>query len=245
MRNILLLAVALVLLVAFTRHAILRGTAALIDLQLFRDSSFRASASTQFLVNGISLGGQMLTPLYLLTVLHLSPSRVGLLLASGGIGALCAYPSMGALTERFGSRRVSVSGTVIALLASAALAAVPSSSLTTWLICLILFVRAIGMGSISIPSITAAYSSIPRPAVPVATTALNIVQRIGGPMATTVIAISLHRGGITHSTASLPSAGPHAAVFTATLWLLCGWNALALFTALQLPLRATPKTAAA
>jgi MFS family permease len=64
-RNILLLIASLTLLAAFARHAIRRGPAALVDLQLFRDPSFRASASTQFLVNGLSLGSQMLIPLYL------------------------------------------------------------------------------------------------------------------------------------------------------------------------------------
>ncbi|HEY4046066.1 MAG TPA: DHA2 family efflux MFS transporter permease subunit [Acidobacteriaceae bacterium] len=241
-RNILLLIASLTLLAAFGRHAIRRGPAALVDLQLFRDPSFRASASTQFLVNGLSLGSQMLIPLYLLTVLHLSPSRVGLLLASGGIGALCAYPWMGTITERFGSRRVSASGALIALLASLALAVVPPSSLAEWLICFILFVRTFGMSSISIPSISAAYFSLPKAAVPVATTAMNIVQRIGGPVATTVIAIFLHRGVATHiSTGNLHAAGPEASTFTATLWLLFAWNTLTFLAALRLPMRATPK----
>jgi EmrB/QacA subfamily drug resistance transporter len=241
-RNLLLLAAAVALLLAFGRHAFRRGAAALVDLQLFRDASFRASARTQFLVNGLALGGQMLTPLYLLSALHLSPGRVGLLLAMGGIGAMCVYPSMGMMTERFGSRRVSTTGALIALLASVALAAIPPASLVTWMICLILFVRAIGMGSISIPSITAAYSSLPRSAVPVATTALNIVQRIGGPVSTTIIAICLHRFATHHAAAGrLASSVSDPAAFTATLWLLCGWNALTLLAALRLPLRAAPQ----
>jgi predicted MFS family arabinose efflux permease len=155
----------------------------------------------------------MLIPLYLLTVLQLSPSRVGLLLASGGIGALCAYPWRGMITERFGSRRVSACGALVALLGSLALAGVPPSSLAEWLICLILFVRAVGMSSISIPSISAAYSSIPKAAVPVSTTTLNIVQRIGGPVATTIIAIFLHRRVATQiSTGDLVTAGAEACI---------------------------------
>jgi EmrB/QacA subfamily drug resistance transporter len=244
-RNIFLLIASFTLLAAFARHAIRRGPAALVDLQLFRDPSFRASTATQFLVNGLSLGSQMLIPLYLLTVLHLSPSRVGLLLAFSGIGALCTYPWMGAITERFGTRRVSAIGALIALLASFALAVVPPSALAEWLICFILFVRAVGMSSISIPSISAAYSSIPRAAVPVATTALNIVQRIGGPVATTIIAIFLHRRVVAQiSSGSLLTTGSEAASFTATLWLLCAWNALTIVAALRLPIRATRKARA-
>jgi hypothetical protein len=98
------------------------------------------------------------------------------------------------------------------------------------------------MSSISIPSISAAYSSIPKAAVPIATTALNIVQRIGGPVATTIIAIFLHRRVATQmSTGNLLTTRPGAAAFTATLWLLCGWNALIFLAALRLPVRATLK----
>jgi hypothetical protein len=71
---------------------------------------------------------------------------------------------------------------------------------------------------------------------------LNIVQRIGGPVATTIILIFLHRRLATQiSTGDLLTAGPEAGAFTATLWLLCGWNALIFLAALRLPMRATLK----
>ena len=84
------------------------------------------------------------------------------------------------------------------------------------------------MGSINIPSIAAAYTSIPKSMIPVATTALNILQRLGGPIATTLLAISLHVHWKAESTTALPA-------FAATFWLLCAIHALAVFTALRLP----------
>jgi MFS family permease len=58
----------------------------------------------------------MLLPLYLLMGRNESPGRTGLLLAPLGLGMLCSYPMMGSLTERFGSRAVSSTGAVVALL---------------------------------------------------------------------------------------------------------------------------------
>ena len=242
--HVLLLSLSLALLAAFAVHAFHRGKAALVDLRLFRNQGFRASACTQFLVNGLSLGGQMLIPLYLLTVLHFTPARAGLLLACGAIGALISYPSMGALTERFGSRRISASGAFVALLAAIAFAVLPPSALSSWVLCLMLFVRTIGMGSISLPSLAAAYSSIPRDTVPMATTAINIVQRLGAPTATTMIAICLHASATSRGHVDGLAASPGAAAFTATFWLLCALNACVFLAALRLPLRAAPKAPA-
>ncbi len=52
-----------------------------------------------------------------------------------------------------------------------------------------LFLAGVGQGTISIPSISAAYSSIPKARMAVANTALNIAQRVGGPVATTLLAV--------------------------------------------------------
>src|ERR1700744_6632133 len=99
---------------------------------------------------------------------------------------------MGAVTERFGSRVVSSTGAMIALVGTLPFALFGVSGLSISAICFFLFVRGLGMGSINIPSIAAAYTSIPKPMIPFATTALNILQRLGGPIATTLLAISLH-----------------------------------------------------
>jgi EmrB/QacA subfamily drug resistance transporter len=237
--HLLQFAISLALLAGFVVHAGRRGKSSLIDLSLFLNASFSASAATQFLCNALSFGGQMLLPLYLLTILHLPAAKTGLLLAPAGLGMLCSYPSMGALTERFGSRCVSATGALIALLGTLPFAFLPFTALSTWVICVALFIRGLGMGSIGIPSIAAAYSSIEREAIPVATTAINIVQRLGGPVATTALAIFLH--AMTHSPlhdSGLSPAHDNAYAFTATLWLLCALHAATLFAALRLPLRA-------
>lgn len=98
------------------------------------------------------------------------------------------------------------------------------------------------MGSISIPSIAAAYSSITKEAIPVATTTINIVQRLGGPAATTALAIFLHaRTSPTSHAFGLSRAHESARAFSATLWLLCAFHGAAVLFALRLPLRAQPR----
>jgi len=52
-----------------------------------------------------------------------------------------------------------------------------------------LFVRGIGQAAIGIPSLSAAYSAVPKKDLPMATTTLNILQRLGGPIMTTAATI--------------------------------------------------------
>ena len=223
---------ALLVLVAFMLHARAKQATALIDLSLFGQSSFAASALTQFFANAVTFGGQVFVPLYLMSVLRMSPGRVGLLLAFSGLGALLSYPSMGRIVERFGSRRVSALGGLIGLIGTLPFALLAESRLSLWAIGAALFVRGVGLGTLSVPAIAAAYSSIAREDIPVATTAVNIVQRLGGPVATTLLTIFLHQ-------MSMRAAGPTmtfgAAPFCATFWFLCGFHALAFATALKLP----------
>jgi EmrB/QacA subfamily drug resistance transporter len=225
--NAIEVGVAIALLAGFGWHAMRRGKDALIDLDLFRDRTFSVAGTTQFLNNATMFGGQLLVPLYLLTERGASPSSTGFLLLPAGLGMLLMYPMMGRLIERFGPRRVASLGAVVCILGTLPLALLPGTSLPMAGFCVALFVRACGQASIGVPSISSAYTSIPRPLIPVATTALNIVQRLGGPVGTTILATFLHARGI---------GGAHAQAFAATFWLLIGIQALACLSALRLPI---------
>ncbi len=234
-RSCLELLLAIALLSGFGFVAIRRKRDALIDLGLFRSRSFSASAATQFLANATTFGGQVLVPLYLLGTLSMSPGQVGLLLGFTGLGALCSYPSMGAITDRFGCRWVSATGAIVGLLGTLPFAVLPADRLPLWMIAVALFVRGLGLGGLTVPSIAAAYSAIARKDIPVATTAINIVQRLGGPIATTLLTLALHllSGRLRTGVALFANVDAGRDTF----WFLCAFHGLSLLTALYLPLR--------
>ncbi|MEH1846989.1 MAG: DHA2 family efflux MFS transporter permease subunit [Nostoc sp.] len=223
----LMIAITLVLL--FVWHGKRWGGAALIDINLFRRRAFSTAAIIQFLSNAMLLGGQLLVPLYLLLVLHQSPSSTGLLLVPAGLGSLL-YPIMGYLMERFGARLVAVWGAGLALLGTLPFVLFKDSNLPVALLCASLFVRGVGLGAVNIPSFTVAYSAIPQSMIPAATTSLNIVQRVGGPVATTLLAIYLHHSMQIH-VADPPKA------FIATFWLLCIIHIAGIVAVVRLPNR--------
>lgn len=224
------LGVAVVLLAAFVVYARRRGGHALIDIRLFSRPVFSAAASTQFLSNGAVFAGQMLVPFYLMNACHFSPTRAGWLLAPLGLGMLCSYPLMGTLTEHFGVRRVSATGAFLALAGTFPFAYMAQHRLMIPVLAVALFVRGAGLGSINIPSISAAYASVAKKDLPMATTAINIVQRLGGPVMTTVVAIFLEWK-------LMPDRQQGAVLqpFAAAFWLLSGIHGLAFLASMRLP----------
>ena len=231
------LLVSIVLLALFFRMAIRKGDRALIDLQLFKSRTFSASATTQFMSNGIAFAGQMLIPIYLIRACGQSPSATGWLLAPLGVGMICSYPWMGALTQRFGIRKVSAGGALLAFAGTLPFLYLASHGLVFAVLAGALFLRGVGLSAVGIPSISAAYASVRKQDLPTATTSLNIVQRLGGPTLTTLCATFLGwRLGMAQSSASLSSA------FTAAFLLLCGLHAFLFATALRLPLSLDEET---
>ena len=227
--GLLTLLLSIVLLATFFRMAIRKGDRALIDLQLFRGKTFAASAVTQFMSNGVSFAGQMLIPIYLIRACGRSPSATGWLLAPLGVGMICSYPWMGALTQRFGIRKVSAGGAFLAFAATLPFLYLASHGLVVAVLACALFLRGVGLSAVGIPSISAAYASVQKRDLPTATTSLNIVQRLGGPTMTTLSATFLGwRLGL-HSHAPLPNP------FTAAFVLLCALHALLFAAALRLP----------
>jgi EmrB/QacA subfamily drug resistance transporter len=225
------LALAVVLLATFFKVAVRKGHQALIDLQLFKSKTFAASTVTQFMSNGVSFAGQMLIPVYLIRACGRSPSATGWLLAPLGLGMICSYPWIGALTQRFGIRKVSAGGAFLALAGTLPFIWLASHGLSVAVLTCALLLRGVGLSAVGIPSVSAAYASVKKRDLPMATTSLNIVQRLGGPTMTTLCATFLGwslRSGHSHFSLSSP--------FVGAFILLCLLHALLFAASLRLPL---------
>jgi len=225
------LLVSIALLAAFFTTAAGKGDKALIDLRLFKSKVFSASAGVQFMANGIAFAGQMLIPFFLIRACGLSPSATGWLLAPLGLGMMCCFPLMGALTKRFGIRKVSAGGAFLALAGTLPFVYLASHGFNLALLSSALFIRGVGLSAVGIPSMVSAYASVKREELPMATTALNVVQRLGGPTLTTLCATFLGwrlEAAHIHNSALGP--------FTAAFLLLCALHALLFLAAMRLPL---------
>jgi EmrB/QacA subfamily drug resistance transporter len=216
------------LLVGFIVHGRRARSSALIDLQLFESRLFANAAVTQFLSNGMLYANQFLVPLYLITGAGLSPDRVGWLLAPPAVAMMFVYPLMGTVTDRFGCRAVVASGVLLTVLGTLPFVWMTQRGLTTAGVEVGLLLRGAGQGAIGIPTVSAAYASVPKEKLSFATTAVNIVQRLGGPMATIVVALAV-------TTAAAHAVGGSA--FLIPFLALMSIQLLALGCAVRLPAR--------
>ncbi len=228
------IAAGAVMLAGFLWRARRIGQRALIDLALFRRRVFATASVTQFVWNGALFVGQMLVPLYLIDGVGRTPGEMGWLLAPTGLGMLVTYPAMGALTSRFGLRRVSASGALLALAATLPMIWMPLQGFQLGLLLVTQFLRGMGQSAIGVPTITAAYAAVPRESLPMATTALNIVQRLGGPVLTTLCTtlVAWRLAGV-----SALSSGAHAPAYAWGFAMLAAMYALLFVGAMNLPAR--------
>jgi EmrB/QacA subfamily drug resistance transporter len=227
--NIWVLVFGVVLLGAFIRHAHRRKSKALIDIELFKIRHFSTAATTQFLAFGIIYGGQFLIPLFLITGCNLTATQTGWILGSMGLGMLCVYPCMGNLTDRFGCRAVASGGVFLNFLGTLPFLWMAFGGFSMAPALIGLFIRGIGQGATGIPSIAAAYASVPKEKLSVATMAVNIVQRLGGPTITTLIAIIVTLSSNVSSASAQTFFVPFAALIVLQL--------LVLASATRLPIR--------
>ena len=220
-------------LAGFVLYAMRKGNAALIDVRMFATRTFSVAALAQFFANAIMYGRQLAVPLFLIAGCGLSAAHAGGMVAATGMGMMCSFPLLGWLTERLGCRALAAGGALLAFLSTLVFLWMSAHSYSTAWGAASLFLAGVGQGTISVPSISAAYSSIARERLAVANTALNVAQRVGGPFATTllsmVIALTLH--GASGPSSAQPSG------FVPTFALLAGLHLLCCAATMFLPVR--------
>ena len=223
-----IMVVGAVLLGAFIQYARRVGSRTLIDLELFKNPAFSTAAVTQFLSNGIMYAGQFLVPLYLMNGCGLNGTQAGGVLSAMGIGMFFIYPVIGRLTDQFGIRAVATSGVTINLVGTLPFLFMAYYGFSMPLAIVALFIRGFGQGATGVPSVAAAYASVPKDKLSFATTAVNIVQRLGGPVMTTALAVIV-------STSSQNMPAPHS-FCTPFVALIC-FQLLVMVSARRLPVR--------
>jgi MFS transporter, DHA2 family, lincomycin resistance protein len=155
-------AVGVVGLVAFVARQIVlqRTDRALLDLRTFRARTFTVATVIMSLMMATLLGTIVLLPIYMQSVLMLTPLSTGLLLLPGGLVMGLLGPVVGRLYDRFGARALLVPGTVAtsAALWSTTLFGVDSSIMLVLGFHLML---SVGLAFVFTPLFTAGLGAVP------------------------------------------------------------------------------------
>ncbi|MEU6430940.1 DHA2 family efflux MFS transporter permease subunit, partial [Microbispora sp. NPDC046973] len=180
------------LLAAYAGWAARSTRPRVVDVRLFRDRAFAASASASLLHHFTIFAAVFLVPLYFQTVGGLSASQAGLFFAAQGVGALVAVLPAGRLVDLSRNARLPVlAGLALVAAGTLPFALAPAPSDLTLMLVAALFVRGVGLAFVGTPLMTSLYHSLPDAQVPAATTANAMGVQSGGAAGTAMTAVVL------------------------------------------------------
>lgn len=185
--GILALVVGTAALVVYLLYALKRKDQALIPLDLFKSRNFSAAFFSLFLAGFATNGPMLLFPMFFQTVSGLNVIASALWLIPQGIGMLVVRPLVGKMTDKFGARLVVLPSIVITILGTFPFVFFDAST-AYWIIWLVLFVRGIGVGGITIPVMSDSYVGLKKPQIPAASVATRIIQNIGAAFGSAILA---------------------------------------------------------
>jgi EmrB/QacA subfamily drug resistance transporter len=217
----------LALVALFAVHA-LRFPRPLLNLRLYRRSTFSSASFAMFCLGAALFGGMILLPLYWQEVRGESVVITGLLTAPQGLGAALAMPIAGKLTDRVGGGPLALFGVVVCTIGTIPFGLIGAHTSIVWL-SFAMAIRGIGIGFGFMPAMAAAFAALERSELPDATPQLNVLQRVGGSIGTAVLAVVLQRALVgVHSVAGA------AAGYGTAFWWSAGLTAVAIVPAIIL-----------
>lgn len=199
------LAIGIVLLAAFAVRALRTRLEPLVDLRLFRRSGFRNGTLASMLLSMAMYGVMIPLPLYFQLVHGASVLESALLLLPQSLGYFAGVVMMNRLTAMLGVRNLTLLGILLAVLGTVPYALIDADP-NALLLGLAMVVRGFGLGASMLPTMTVAFSSVPRELAPSATSGFNVFQRVSASLGTAVLAVVLQQQIEDRLPAGVPSA---------------------------------------
>jgi EmrB/QacA subfamily drug resistance transporter len=227
------LVIGLLLMASFIVYALRTKNAPVIDLHLFKSRNFSVSAVLLFLSGIVITGAMFLLPLFYQQVRGETVLFTGLLLIPQGAGMLLTRRWLGNLTDRTGSGKIVVISLIVTIVSTLPFVfAGPDTNQV--LLAVALLIRGAGLGGVLIPIMASAYQGLSKEQIPQASIATRIFQQLGGAFGSAVLAVIIEHQLLANPASDIQAV---AGAFNVTFWWLIGFTAIAVLSALFLPMR--------
>ena len=174
-----------------------RAAQPMVDLQLFRNALFSVNLITGFMVFIASAGTVLLMPFFLQNVLQFAPETAGLMLATVPLAMGTVGPISGTLSDRLGTRPLTVIGLAILVGGYALVSTLNEhAQILTYVLCFLPI--GIGMGVFNSPNNSAIMGAAPRHRLGVASGLLSLTRTIGQITGMAIIGTLWASGVVAH-----------------------------------------------
>ena len=178
---------ALVIFVVIELSIIRRNGQPLLDLTVFRFTSFTSANLANICITFALFGGLFVIPIYLQNLRGLSAFATGLILIPQALGSMVSSLVGGRLVDRIGVRAVVIPGLLIAAFAFWQLSFLTLYTPYGWFQVL-LVLRGLGIGLVAQPLIVAALSEIPPRQLAQASAINSVIRSVAGSLAVAILA---------------------------------------------------------
>ena len=176
-----------VILAVYIIYAAIKKEQAILPLHLFQMKNFSAVMAGLFLAGIATNGPMLLLPLFFQNIKGFSVLNTGLILIPQGIGMLVARPLVGRLTDKAGARYVVLVSLILAIIGTIPFVFFDETS-SLIVVSIVLTIRGMGIGGVTIPMMTDAYTGMEKQEIAQASVGTRIMQNIGGAFGSAVLA---------------------------------------------------------
>ncbi len=204
------IALSLVSIIVFllnSRYRLRAGKPRLVDLELFKLRSFGFGNITALLVSLGEFGVLFAIPLYLQSVLGLSATQSGLLIASLAVGAFVAGGAAAPVSKRLGARGVVQLGMALETIGIGAFALLVGPDSNPWIFVPALFVYGIGVGFATAQLTGVVLADVPMSASGQASGIQSTSRQIGSALGVAILGVILATVISNQTTANLEAQG--------------------------------------
>ena len=163
-----------------------RAAQPMVDLTMFRNTLFSVSLITGFLTFVAASGTFLILPFYLQNVLGYGTQQIGLLLSIVPITMGITAPISGSLSDRFGSRTITVVGMAVLVLAFFSISTLSTGTSAPGVV-LRLLPLGLGMGIFQSPNNSAIMGSVSRERLGIASGFMALTRTLGQTTGTALI----------------------------------------------------------
>lgn len=178
------------ILASYLIYAAIKKDQAILPLHLFKLKNFSAVMVGLFLAGIATNGPMLLLPLFFQNIKGFSVLNTGLILIPQGIGMLIARPLIGKLTDKWGARNVVLVSLALTIVGTIPFVFINEAS-SLFVVSLVLFVRGVGIGGVTIPMMTDAYTGMVKQEIAQASVGTRLMQNIGGAFGSAVMATAV------------------------------------------------------